>query len=169
MDTGIWRTDSFNAGVEAGADQFVEKKEAKCFPPVIDKCSDGWDCESCLSNSECTWFEELGYCETMCGQHGCGATVCPSDLDTCVSCLGGSDTPAAGQYSWSPEANECLTDCSVIADVSCYKAKSSMDPTGYGPSICDEINPYVWGSQIFFLATTIKMAAAANLRHYVHL
>ena len=109
------------------------------IPPVIENCSDGWDCESCLSNSKCTWFQDIGYCETGCGMEGCGATVCPSELDTCETCLGGSDTPASGQYSWSPEANECLTDCSVIADVSCYKAKSSLDPTGYDPSICEEI------------------------------
>ena len=137
LDTGNWRTDSFNAGVEAGAEEFVEKKETKCS--VIEKCSDGYDCESCLSNPECTWFQDIGYCETGCGMEGCGATVCPSDLDTCESCLGGSGTPASGQYSWSPDFDSCLTDCSVVADASCYKAKSSQDPTGYDPSICEEI------------------------------
>ena len=40
MDTGNWRTDSFNAGVEAGADQFVEKKEAKCLNESPEECND---------------------------------------------------------------------------------------------------------------------------------
>ena len=31
LETGNWRTDSFNAGVEAGAEEFVERKEALCW------------------------------------------------------------------------------------------------------------------------------------------
>ena len=106
----------------------------------IDQCSEGWDCESCLSNPDCTWFQDIGYCETGCGMEGCGATVCPSDIDTCKDCLGGPGTPASGQYSWSPEFNECLTSCDVIADASCYKGKSSADPSGYDPTICSDIS-----------------------------
>ena len=63
-DTGNWRTDSFNEGVESGAGQVVEKYENKCSSP-IEQCSDGWNCESCLSNPDCTWFEDIGYCETV--------------------------------------------------------------------------------------------------------
>ena len=114
------------------------------IPPVIEKCSDGYDCESCLSNSECTWFADHGYggyCETMCGMEGCGAFVCAAEIDTCEACLGGPGTDASGQYSWSPYTNECVEDCMFApADAPCFKAKSSYDPSGYDPSICDEIN-----------------------------
>lgn len=110
------------------------------IPPIIEKCSDGYDCASCTSNSDCTWFADLGYCETMCGQLGCGATVCAAEITTCEECLGGSGTDASGQYSWSPYTNECVEDCMFApADASCFKAKSSYDPSGYDPSICDEI------------------------------
>ena len=35
------------------------------IPPVIENCSNGYDCESCLSNSCCTWFRDIGYCEEV--------------------------------------------------------------------------------------------------------
>eukprot|EP00804_Cyclotella_cryptica_P004703 CCRYP_019116-RA/>CCRYP_019116-RA protein AED:0.08 eAED:0.08 QI:0/0.66/0.75/1/1/1/4/365/330 len=107
------------------------------IPPVIEECSDGHDCESCLSNSRCTWFQDIGYCEKGCGMKGCGATVCASDLLVCEDCLGGPGTPASGQYSWSPYTNECVVDCMLApADAPCYKSKSNYDPNGYDPSIC---------------------------------
>lgn len=150
------KSNACNEGVEVGAEDVLEEIKKECsgsttpsmsmsmtMSPtvspasgVIEKCSDGTDCESCLSNPECTWFQETNYCETGCGLDGCGATVCPSEIDTCEECLGGPGTPASGQWSWSPDANECLTDCMVIADASCYHARSLSDPEGYTPDFC---------------------------------
>lgn len=139
-DTGNWRINAFNEGVEAGADQVVEKYEDECESPIA-QCSDGYDCKSCLSNPDCTWFQDIGYCETGCGMEGCGASICPEDIDTCKDCLGGPSSPASGQFSWSPYTDECLSDCMWgPADAPCYKAKSSDDPSGYGPEICFEIS-----------------------------
>lgn len=63
-DTRNWRINTFNEGVEVGADQVVEKYEDECESPIA-QCSDGYDCKSCLSNPECTWFQDIGYCETV--------------------------------------------------------------------------------------------------------
>jgi hypothetical protein len=73
--------------------------------------------------------------------NGCGASVCAADLYTCNDCLGGVGTDSSGQYSWSPYTNECVEDCMhAPADAPCYKGKSSVDPSGYDPSICPEIS-----------------------------
>eukprot|EP00956_Cyclotella_meneghiniana_P001674 scaffold1823_cov38-Cyclotella_meneghiniana.AAC.5 len=114
-----------------------------CSTIVESTCGQSTDCESCLSDESkgCTWFQYdgyTGYCETGCGMNGCGASVCPSQLTNCQDCLGGDGTKASGQYSWSPDANECLGGCDVLADAACFEAKSSMNPSGYDPSICEE-------------------------------
>jgi hypothetical protein len=111
------------------------------MPPTVEYCIDALDCESCLRNSKCTWFADIGYCETGCGMAGCGAQVCAAEINTCKKCLGGPGTSASGQYSWSPYTNECVEDCIFApADAPCYKGKSSADPSGYDPSICAKIN-----------------------------
>ena len=80
-----------------------------------------------------------------CGMDGCGATKCASEIDNCYDCLGGSGTPASGQYAWSPssgENGECVSSCmdmAVPADASCYPAENFYTSGGYDPSICDEI------------------------------
>lgn len=130
------KSNACNEGVGAGADDVSEELKKECSSTTNPKCSDGTDCVTCLSNPECTWFQETKKCETGCGLEGCGATVCPSEIDTCEECLGGPGTPASGQWSWSPDANECLTDCMVIADASCYRARSLSDPEGYTPDFC---------------------------------
>ena len=112
---------------------------------VHGKCSNADNCDGCLSNSKCTWFNDIDYCEDGCGMDGCGATVCASELETCADCLGGVGTPASGQYFWSPfagAAGECLESCDDgPADATCYKGKSATDPTnGYDPSICPSIS-----------------------------
>ncbi len=40
VDTGDWRTDSFNRGVRAGADQVVQQKQEKCLNDSPDECYD---------------------------------------------------------------------------------------------------------------------------------
>jgi hypothetical protein len=40
VDTGDWRTDSFNRGVRAGADQVVQQKQEKCLNDSPDECND---------------------------------------------------------------------------------------------------------------------------------
>lgn len=39
-DTGNWRTDAFNTGVEAGADQVVDKYEYACLEENPEECND---------------------------------------------------------------------------------------------------------------------------------
>ncbi|KAL7530801.1 hypothetical protein ACHAWF_003525 [Thalassiosira exigua] len=106
------------------------------------------NCRACVHGGNLWWSERWGtngYCADGCGMDGCGASVCASDLDTCADCLGGSGTPAAGQYSWSPfsgAAGECLESCrDAPADAPCYAAKSHLDPSkGYEPTICPSIS-----------------------------
>ncbi|EED91224.1 predicted protein [Thalassiosira pseudonana CCMP1335] len=108
--------------------------------PPLPACDEAKGCGECLSNPDCTWWNNIKYCEDGCGMNGCGANVCPRELRTCEECLGGSDTPAGGQYFWSPYSGtngQCIADCkNAPADAPCYKAKSDVDPSGYGPEIC---------------------------------
>lgn len=97
------------------------------------KCSAN-NCGGCLADSDCYWWADIGYCEEGCGMHGCGASVCASDIHSCYDCLGGEGTEAARQYSWSPDADACLDNCSEIADASCYSSSR------YDESICESIS-----------------------------
>jgi hypothetical protein len=43
----------------------VDDDDDTYIPPVIENCSNGYDCESCLSNSRCAWSQDIGYCEEV--------------------------------------------------------------------------------------------------------
>jgi len=40
IDDGNWQTESYNRGVQAGADQVVEKYEKQCLEDDADECID---------------------------------------------------------------------------------------------------------------------------------